>query len=97
MNEQEKKVAQNNEVKKEGEQSAKKEQPKKAVYHGVHPEQLHCRRCQTLMENGTCPACGFKIYVPMSDEKRKKIKTITTAIGFVVFIVIFLIIQFSKS
>ena len=70
---------------------------KKTAYNGAHPEQLHCRRCQTLMEEGTCPACGFKIYVPMSEEKRKKIKTITTAIGFVVFIVIFLVIQFSKS
>jgi uncharacterized paraquat-inducible protein A len=89
MNEKEKKVTQTNE--------GKKEQPKNTAYNGAHPEQLHCRRCQTLMEEGTCPACGFKIYVPMSEEKRKKIKTITTAIGFVVFIVIFLVIQFSKS
>ena len=75
------------------------EAPKKttAYYSKAQPQQVHCRRCQTLMEEGTCPACGFKIYVPMSEEKRKKIKTITTAIGFVVFIVIFLVIQFSKS
>ena len=61
---------------------------KSSVYGNNQPEQLHCRRCQALVENGVCHTCGFKMYVPMSEEKRKKIKLITTAIGFAVFIVI---------
>ena len=92
MNEkEEKKVTQTDET--------QAETPKKttAYYSKAQPQQVHCRRCQTLMENGTCPSCGFKMYIPMSDEKSKKIKTITTAIGFVVFIIIFLIIQFTKN
>ena len=79
--------------------STQTEAPKKSTsyYSKAQPQQVHCRRCQTLMEEGKCPSCGFKMYVPMSDEKSKKIKTVTTAIGFVVFIIIFVIIQFSKS
>ena len=68
-----------------------------SVYSSIEPETIHCRRCKTLMENGVCPTCGFKIYVPMSEEKRKKIKMVATAIGFAVFIAIFLIIQFTKN
>lgn len=81
------------------ENSTKTEEPKKTTSYSskAQPAQVHCRRCQTLMEDGVCPSCGFKMYVPMSDEKSKKIKTITTAIGFVVFIIIFLIIQFTKN
>ena len=88
-------------------QEEKKPEPKKeentekksrsSFYASTEPESVHCRRCRTLMENGVCPTCGFKMYVPMSEEKRKKIKMITTAIGFAVFIVIFVIIQFTKS
>ena len=68
-----------------------------SFYASTEPEKVHCRRCKTLMENGVCPTCGFKMYVPMSEEKRKKIKMVATAIGFAVFIAIFLIIQFTKN
>jgi rubrerythrin len=62
----------------------------------VTPEQIHCRRCKTLMENGVCPICGFKVYVPMSKEKQNKIKVIATAVAMAVFVVIFVIMQFVK-
>ena len=78
-------------------EAKREEKPRSSYYSSTQPERIHCHRCKTLMENGVCPTCGYKIYVPMSDEMRNKIKTVTTAIGFVVFIVIFLIIQFSKS
>ena len=96
MNEQKEKMTTQTDKTQVGKQT---EAPKKSTsyYSKAQPQQVHCRRCQTLMENGTCPSCGFKMYVPMSDEKSKKIKTITTAIGFVVFIIIFLVIQFGKS
>ena len=60
------------------------------------PETLHCKRCQTLMENGTCPNCGFKVYIPMDKEKRDKIKVVATAVLMAVFIVVFVITQFMK-
>ena len=96
MNEQKEKITTQTDKMQVGKQA---EAPKKttAYYSKAQPQQVHCRRCQTLMEEGKCPSCGFKMYVPMSDEKSKKIKTITTAIGFVVFIIIFLVIQFGKS
>ena len=81
-------------------EEAMKEEKKQAKpsVHGIRqPETMHCRRCRTLMEDNVCPVCGFKAYVPMSEEKRKKIKTITTAIGFAVFIVVFIILQMTKN
>ena len=72
-------------------------QKRRSVYDSNTPEQVHCKRCKTLMENGVCPACGFKIYMPMDVEKRDKIKLVTTIIGFAVFFVIFIILQFKKG
>ena len=56
-------------------------------------EKIHCRRCKTLMENGKCPVCGYKIYVPMDEEKRKKIRWVVTGVCLVVFVVLFALIQ----
>lgn len=81
-------------LKEEGE---KEKKSRSSFYASAEPEKVHCRRCKTLMENGVCPTCGFKMYVPMSEEKRKKIKMVATAIGFAVFIAIFLVIQFTKN
>ena len=73
--------------------------PKKQArkYDDSMPQQVHCKRCRTLMENGVCPACGFKIYVPMDEEKRKKIKLITTVVAVAAFIVLFVALQFKKG
>ena len=71
--------------------------PKKRVFSDVTPETLHCKRCKTLMENGVCPTCGFKVYVPMEKQKRDKIRMITTAVAMVVFVILFLIIQIKKG
>jgi hypothetical protein len=54
---------------------------------------IHCRRCRTLMENGVCPDCGFKMYVPMSDEQRKKIRKAGTIVGFIIFAVLYAILK----
>ena len=76
-------------------ENGKKEEMKRAQGEGM-PETMHCRRCKTLMENGVCPTCGFKVYVPMSKEKQNKIKVIATAVAMAVFIVIFIITQLIK-
>ena len=89
-------AAQKPEIKEE-KTSTKKEKPIRKREDGIMPSTLHCKHCKTLMENGVCPACGFKVYMPMDEEKRKKIKMALTVVGFAVFIVIFVIIQFKNA
>lgn len=52
------------------------------------PEKLHCKRCRTLMEDGVCPLCGYRVYMPMDEKKRKKYRWILTGIFLAVFLVI---------
>ena len=63
---------------------------KKSVY-ATEPDKIHCRRCKTLMENGVCPTCGYKIYMPINDKKRNKIRLIAAivfvAIGVIIFVI----------
>ena len=57
------------------------------------PEKIHCKRCNTLMENGVCPTCGFKIYVPMDEAKRGKIRLIVGGICVAAFLIWFVLSQ----
>ena len=82
--EQEQEIMQQMNAAMQGTKPAQTEMPKKD---GV---QQHCHRCKVLMENGKCPSCGQKMYVPMDEEKQKKIRWITTGIGLLVFLIIFL-------
>ena len=63
---------------------------KKSVY-ATEPDKIHCRRCKTLMENGVCPTCGYKIYMPMNDKKRNKIRLIATIVFVAIGVIIFAI------
>ena len=63
----------------------------------VTPTVVHCKRCKTLMEKGVCPTCGYKIYVPMDEEKRKKIKLAMTVVAVVVFIALFVALHFKNN
>ncbi len=53
------------------------------------PKTLHCKRCKTLMQDGVCPTCGFTVYIPMAEEKRKKIKTVVTVVCLAAFFILF--------
>ena len=57
----------------------------------------HCRKCRTVMQKGVCPACGFKMYVPMDEKKMGKIKLILTAVGMAIFLAIFLYNQIKNG
>ncbi len=54
---------------------------------------MHCKRCKSVMENGVCPVCGFRVYTPMDEGKRKKIRWIVGGICVVVFLAAFLILR----
>ena len=76
---------------------AEKKQKWGGAYEDITPQQIHCKRCKTLMENGVCPTCGFRIYVPMSKEKREKIRLIVAGVCMAVFVVLFVIMQIQKG
>ena len=73
------------------------ERPKKYKHFGLFedktPEKLHCRKCKTVMENGVCPVCGFRSYVPMDEKKQKKIRFVLTCVCLAVFVVLFVWLQ----
>lgn len=60
------------------------------------PDEIHCSKCGTLMEKGVCPTCGHRIYVPMSEEKKGKIRLIVTGVAMAIFVVIFILTQVLK-
>lgn len=60
------------------------------------PQQIHCRKCGTVMENGVCPKCGYKLYVPMDGKKLNLIRWIVGGICVAAFVV-WLIIKSVKG
>ena len=91
----------------EAERAEKAENAENTAEENAAPEQnekltpqeptYHCRRCRTVMQKGVCPACGFKMYVPMDEKKMGKIKLILTAVGMAIFVAIFLYIQIKNG
>ena len=59
------------------------------------PEKVHCKKCRTWLENGVCPTCGFHIYTPMDEGKKKKIRLIVGGVCIALFLGLFLWLQFS--
>ena len=57
------------------------------------PNQIHCHKCNTLMENGKCPTCGHTIYMPMDEKKQKTIRWILGGICAVAFIVVVILMK----
>ena len=56
-----------------------------------NPETMHCRKCGAEMENGGCPKCGYKVYVPMDEKKALKIRLILGGIilaGFIIWVIV---------
>ena len=66
-------------------------------YDETMPKKIHCKHCQTLMENGVCPKCGHTVYVPMSKKQRDKARLIIAAVVMVATVVLFVVLQFKKS
>ena len=66
---------------------------KKKWYQDKTPETFHCKRCKTLMENGVCPTCGFKVYVAMDEKKRNKIRMIFGGVCLIVFCILYVILN----
>jgi uncharacterized paraquat-inducible protein A len=66
-------------------------------YDETMPKKIHCKHCQTLMENGVCPNCGHTVYVPMSKKKREKTRLIVAALLMVGAVILFVALQFKNS
>ena len=64
---------------------------------GKTPEQIHCRKCKALMENGKCPNCGHTVYMPMDKDKQSKIKLWLTVVFMVAFVALFVLLQIKKG
>ena len=57
-------------------------------------QKLYCRRCKTeLSANGVCPVCGYRVYMPMDEQKRKKIRFIVATACIVGFLILFFLIK----
>ena len=87
---------------KEGEEPIKESREqrhknRKSIYEETIPEKIHCKRCKSLMEQGVCPTCGYRIYVPMNKKKRDKIRLWVAAACIVGFVLIFAITQITKG
>ena len=85
-------LAQMDEAMKENEQiETKPSQKYVGPFRDKTPQQMHCRKCNTLMENGKCPTCGYSIYVPMNDKKQKEIRWIIGGVCLLAFVIILLV------
>ncbi len=52
---------------------------------------IYCRRCKSQMQDNVCPVCGYKIYTPMSEEKRKMTRLVVGGACVLCFVVIYLL------
>ena len=77
------------------EASSGSEKKRWGLFEDKTPEKIHCRKCKTLMEDGVCPNCGFRIYKPMDERKLRTVRWILGGICIVGLIVL-LIIQQTK-
>ena len=75
--------------------TADTETEKQGGTYSSNREIIHCKRCKSVMEQGVCPVCGFRVYTPMDEGKRKKIRLIVGGICVVVFLAAFLILRFA--
>ncbi len=73
--------------------AALEEERQKTAVEQTESEQLCCRRCKAKTEKGVCPVCGYKEYVEMSEEKRRKIRTAVWVIGVGIFLALLLILK----
>ena len=57
-------------------------------------QKLYCRRCKTeLNANGVCPVCGYRVYMPMDEQKRKRIRFIVATACIVGFLILFFLMK----
>jgi rubrerythrin len=64
---------------------------KTSAKNSYEPEVLHCRKCGTKMQDGVCPKCGYKVYIPMDEQKMKKIRFIVGCVCIAAVLVILVI------
>lgn len=84
-------LAEMDEAMKEQEEAKKAE----AAQNGEPPQEekkLHCPKCGNyLQKDGRCPACGHRIYVPMSEDTQKTAQWIIGVACIIGFILIYFV------
>ena len=50
---------------------------------------VHCKRCKTVMEKGVCLTCGFRIYQPIDETLRRKIRWTITGVCLIAFVIVY--------
>ena len=93
MNRKDKKAEEQRIVEELGLNAPTKTEQAKKSYGKDMPEKLHCKRCKTLLENGVCPVCGYKIYMPMDENKKKRIRLIVGSVCVVGFLILFFLLR----
>ncbi len=73
--------------------AALEEERQKSEGEQAESDSPRCRRCKTRLEKGVCPACGYKEYVEMSEEKRRKIRTVVWVVGVGIFLALLLVLK----
>ena len=74
--------------------SGESQEPKTEEQSSVPSQKLYCRRCKTeLTANGVCPVCGYRVYMPMDEQKRKKIRLIVASVCIVGFLILFFLMK----
>ncbi|MBQ7923920.1 MAG: hypothetical protein IJ329_01285 [Clostridia bacterium] len=59
-------------------------------------EKIYCKRCKSVMDKGVCPVCGYRVYTPMEEETRKRIRAIVTVGCIAVFLALFFILRIGR-
>jgi rubrerythrin len=79
----------------EKEENSKNEAPmyKTNAKMGYEPEVLHCRKCGTQLKDGVCPKCGYKVYIPMDEQKVKRIRLIVGCVCVALCLVVLIILK----
>ncbi len=56
-------------------------------------QKLYCKRCKSVMQEGVCPVCGYRTYMPMAADKVKHVRIIVAAVSIAVFFILFLVLR----
>ncbi len=74
--------------------SGESQEPQTDEQPSTPSQKLCCRRCKSeLNANGVCPVCGYRVYMPMDEQKRRKIRLLVATACIVGFLILFFLVK----